>query len=175
MQECPKNVVLYANQVNQQGCMIAMKMISIVVSAVVWFGLSTASVAAVYQCKQANGSVSFQTFPCPAEAQASTLNLPQTKDKALATRTSADTPDLRAQVEALDKAQKQKAEAMQKAQDARLQALEKHRQCKEVRNQQGLMLDAMRQKDKKSSEPVDKKERAEALEAMEEKVKLACS
>lgn len=136
---------------------------------------TSASVAAVYQCKQANGAVSFQTFPCPAEAQASTLKLPQSKDKAVATRTSADTPDLRAQVEALDKVQKQKAEVMQKAQDARLQALEKHRQCKEARNQQGLMLDAIRQRDKQSAATVDQKERAQTLEAMQEKVKLACS
>ncbi len=99
--------------------------------------LSPMASAAVYKCTQANGSVSFQSFVCPVDAQSSTMK--HAKPSATTTPPPDTMGQLRSQVAALDKAQQQKTEAAHKAQQDHLKALEQQRRCAQAKQQQGVV------------------------------------
>lgn len=107
------------------------------VLGVLLFLSSQMASAAVYKCVQANGSVSFQSFVCPVNAQSSTMT--HAKPSATTTPPQDSMSQLRSQVAALDQAQQQKTDAAQKAQQDRLKALEQQRRCAQAKQQQGVV------------------------------------
>lgn len=110
---------------------------------------TSATFAAVYQCKQSNGTMSFQTFPCSVEAAASdVVKLPNSTDKALKTYNGADREGLRAHIEAVDKAQKQKAEAQQKVEQNKSDALAKKQRCLQAKQQLRSVMSARKDTEK---------------------------
>jgi Skp family chaperone for outer membrane proteins len=136
LQNTPQNQLLYVNQANQQGWMIVMKGITLMTGCLLLISTTSVTFAAVYQCKQANGTTSFQTFPCSVEAATSdVVKLPNSTDKALKTYDGASREGLRAHMDAVDKAQKQKAEAQQKVEQSRINALEKKQRCLQAKQQ----------------------------------------
>jgi hypothetical protein len=116
--------------------MIAMKTQDAVLGVLLFLSSQMAA-AAVYKCVQANGSVSFQSFICPVDAQSSTMK--HAKPTATTTPPQDTMNHLRAQVGALDQAQQQKTEAAQQAYQAHLKALEQQRRCAQAQQQQGVM------------------------------------